>query len=93
MKDRILNTLTLTSAGAEKKRMVVFCITAKSRYFLTTRNERLEHTVVEYLTFMLINVNALIIWITHYNILKDKCITDKEYIDTDSAPQKRPLKV
>lgn len=55
--------------------------------------ERLEHTDVEYLTFMLINVNALIIWITRYNILKEKCITDKEYTDTDSAPQNRPLKV
>lgn len=44
-----------------------------------------------YFTLMLIKVFTLIIWITHYTTLKEKCIMDKEYIDTDLAPQNRPL--
>ena len=55
--------------------------------------ERFEHTDVNYFTLMLIKVYTLIIWITCYITLKEKSIMEKEYIDTDPAPQNRPLKV
>lgn len=55
--------------------------------------ERFEHTDVSYFTLTVTKVCTLIIWITYYIILKEKCIMDKEYIDTDPAPQNRPLKV
>lgn len=54
--------------------------------------ERFEHTDVNCFTLRLVKVYTLIIWTTHYIILKEKYIMEKEYIDTYPAPQNRPFK-